>query len=132
MAAYEAVDPRLFSRGLLHCDPAPEAFRLNHTTGVCGLIDWSAAIRGPLLYDLASAAMYVGGVDQADCLIEAYLERGVVTEAEAELGLLTMVRFRWAVQADYFARRLTTGDLTGVTSSADNEKGLEDARQGMF
>jgi hypothetical protein len=43
--------------------------------------------------------------------------------------LLTMLRFRWAVQADYFARRLATGDLTGITSSADNEKGLEDARQ---
>ncbi len=129
VAAYEAVDPCLFSWGPLHCDPAPEAFRLNRATGVCGLIDWSAAIRGPLLYDLASAVMYVGGADQADCLIETYLERGVVTKAEVEHGLLTMVRFRWAVQADYFARRLTTSDLTGVASSADNEKGLEDARQ---
>jgi len=46
-----------------------------------------------------------------------------------EHGLPTMLRFRWAAQADYFARRLTAGDLTGITSSADNEKGLADARQ---
>jgi homoserine kinase type II len=129
VAAYEAVGPSFFSWGLLHCDPAPEAFRLDQVTGVCGLIDWSAAVSGPLLYDLASAVMYVGGADQADCLIETYLESRTVTRAEVEHGLLTMLRFRWAVQADYFARRLATGDLTGITSSADNEKGLEDARQ---
>ncbi len=129
VAAYEAVDRSFFSWGLLHCDPAPEAFRLDHVTGVCGLIDWSAAVSGPLLYDLASAVMYVGGVEHGDCLIEAYLESRTVTRAEVEHGLLTMLRFRWAVQADYFARRLATGDLTGIISDADNEKGLEDARQ---
>lgn len=129
VAAYEAVDPSFFSWGLLHCDPAPEAFRLDHVTGVCALIDWSAAISGPLLYDLASAVMYVGGADQAECLIETYLESRTITRAEVEHGLLTMLRFRWAVQADYFARRLAAGDLTGIISDADNEKGLEDARQ---
>jgi homoserine kinase type II len=129
VAAYDAVDPSVFSWGLLHGDPAPEAFRLGQVTGACGLIDWSAAISGPLLYDLASAVMYVGGVDRADCLIETYLESRTVTRAEIAHGLPTMLRFRWAVQADYFARRLATGDLTGITSSADNEKGLDDARQ---
>lgn len=36
VAAYGAVDPSFFSWGLLHCDPAPEAFRLDQVTGVCG------------------------------------------------------------------------------------------------
>ncbi len=129
VAAYEALDPAALSWGLLHTDPAPEAFRLDHLTGVCGLIDWSTATSGPLLYDLASAVMYVGGPQRAECLIEAYLASGTVSRAEVEHGLLTMLRFRWAVQADYFARRLTTGDLTGIASNEGNEKGLEAARQ---
>jgi hypothetical protein len=29
------------------------------------VIDWSYALYGPLLYDLASAVMYVGGPDHA-------------------------------------------------------------------
>ena len=45
-------------QGLLHADPAPEAFRYDAASGVCGIIDWSSAHYGPLLYDLASAVMY--------------------------------------------------------------------------
>ncbi|MFU8851937.1 phosphotransferase enzyme family protein [Micromonospora sp. SL1-18] len=129
VAAYDALGSSALSWGLLHTDPAPEAFRLDRRTGICGLIDWSVAITGPLLYDLASAVMYVGGPQRAGCLIEAYLTSGTVRRAEVEHGLLTMLRFRWAVQADYFARRLAIGDLTGLTSNEGNEKGLEDARQ---
>jgi hypothetical protein len=40
-----------------------------------------------------------------------------------------MLRFRWAVQADYFARCIVERDLTGVGGPAGNEKGLEDARR---
>ncbi|MEU5941045.1 phosphotransferase [Micromonospora sp. NPDC047548] len=129
VAAYEALDPSALSWGLLHTDPAPEAFLLDYLTGICGLIDWSVAISGPLLYDLASAVMYVGGPQRAECLIEAYLACRTVSRAEVKHGLLTMLRFRWAVQADYFTRRLATGDLTGFASNAGNEKGLQNARQ---
>jgi hypothetical protein len=52
-----------------------------------------------------------------------------VTAAEVDRALPTMLRFRWAVQADYFARRIANHDLTGITGPADNEKGLEDARR---
>ena len=52
-----------------------------------------------------------------------------MTAAEVERALSIMLRFRWAVQADYFARRIVEHDLTGITSPADNEKGLEDARR---
>jgi hypothetical protein len=41
----------------------------------------------------------------------------------------TMLRFRLAVQADYFARRIAGDDLTGVESPADNDKGLSDAQR---
>jgi hypothetical protein len=81
-----------------------------------------------LLYDLASAVMYVGGPERGDHLVQAYLRQGVMTPAEVGRALLVMLRFRWAVQADYFARRIVERDLTGVSGPADNEKGLEDAR----
>lgn len=127
VAALDQLGPSSLTWGLLHADPAPEHFRLDPSSGRCGLIDWSVALEGPLLYDLASAVMYVGGPDQGGHLVEAYLRRGVVTSAEVERALPILLRFRWAVQADYFARRITEHDLTGITGPADNEKGLDDA-----
>jgi hypothetical protein len=38
------------SRGLLHTDPAPDAFRRDPARAVCGLIDWSVAMACPVLY----------------------------------------------------------------------------------
>jgi hypothetical protein len=38
---------------------------------------------------------------------------------------------RWAVQADYFAQRVTNNDLTGIGDSRDNENGLKDARRAL-
>jgi homoserine kinase type II len=128
VAAYDRLGPRTLTHGLLHADPAPEAFRLDPATGVCGLIDWPSAINGPLLYDLASAVMYAGGPGHADRLVAAYLAQGVLAESEVERGLRALLRFRWAVQADYFARRITERDLTGIADDAENEKGLNDAR----
>jgi hypothetical protein len=43
-----------------------------------------------------------------------------------------MLRFRWAVQADYFARRIADNDLTGISGPEENEKGLEDARRALL
>ncbi|MET8150961.1 phosphotransferase enzyme family protein [Actinoplanes sp. NPDC049668] len=127
VAAYDEFGARDLSWGLLHTDPAPEAFRLDRARGVCGLIDWSTGMSGPLLYDLASAVMYAGGPERAGSLIEGYLDQGVVSGDEVERGLPVMLRFRWAVQADYFARRIATGDLTGIESAVGNEDGLADA-----
>jgi homoserine kinase type II len=92
------------------------------------LIDWSTAMTGPLLYDLASAVMYVGGPERAEPLVQAYLEHAPVPRAEVERGLLVMLRFRGAVQADYFAHRIAADDLTGIASAGENEVGLEHAR----
>jgi homoserine kinase type II len=129
VGAYERLGH--LSWGLLHADPSPDAFLFDKTTGQCGLIDWAAALSGPWLYDLASAAMYLGGITKSADMIDAYLETGPLDRAEAERGLPAMLRFRFAVQADYFARRIMRDDLTGLDGPAGNEKGLADARRGL-
>lgn len=126
--ALEAARPDTMAWGLLHADPAPEAFRFDRSADRCGVIDWSTALSGPLLYDLASAVMYVGGPDHAGALVGAYLDEGVLDVTEVEHGLAPMLRFRWAVQANYFAWRIAGNNLTGISGPQENEKGLEDAR----
>jgi Ser/Thr protein kinase RdoA (MazF antagonist) len=131
LRALDAARPDHMTRGLLHADPAPDAFRLDPVTGRCGVIDWSAAIHGPLLYDLASAVMHAGGPGAARTLIAAYQDAGVLSPAEIRQGLAPLLRFRWAVQANYFAWRIAGNNLTGISGPQDNEKGLEDARRAL-
>ena len=131
IADWERIPPSALTWGLLHSDPAPEAFLLNEATGVCGLIDWDHAVVGPLMYDVASAVMYVGGPDRADALLEAYVATGALTEHEVRHALGPLMRLRWAVQADYFARRIVTGDMTGIADASENESGLDDARRAL-
>ena len=131
MEAYEALPPARLTIGLLHTDPAPEAFLLDRGTGVCGLIDWDTGLVGPLMYDVASAVMYLGGAEYAEAFLAAYLAFGILAPAEIERSLNTMLRLRWAVQADYFARRLATNDLTGIADADENQRGLDDARRAI-
>jgi len=72
------------------------------------------------------------GLESSAEMTGAYLATGVLSRAETEEGLALMLRFRWAVQADYFARRITANDLTGIACPQDNEKGLEDARRALL
>jgi Ser/Thr protein kinase RdoA (MazF antagonist) len=130
--ALAAARPEAMTCGLLHTDPAPDAFRLDPVTGRCGVIDWSYAIYGPLLYDLASAVMYVGGPGHGTALLRSYQAEGGLPVTEVEHGLTPMLRFRWAVQADYFAWRIAGNNLTGISGPQDNEKGLEDARRSLI
>jgi hypothetical protein len=76
--------------------------------------------------------MYLGGPARAAEMTDAYRAKGQLTEREIAEGLPVMLRFRWAVQADYFAWRITANDLTGITGPAENDKGLEDARQALL
>lgn len=46
-----------------------------------------------------------------------------------ERSLPVVQRLRWAVQADYSARRIHRHDLTGIRTPADNEAGPEHARR---
>jgi homoserine kinase type II len=126
--AYRRVGP--LTTGPLHADPAPEAFRLDGAAG-CGLIDWASAHHGPLLYDLASAVMYVGGPDRGRALVEAYRATGALSGEEIRRGLPVLLRLRWAVQADYFARRSARNDLTGIDGPDGNAAGLDDARRAL-
>ena len=113
---------------LLHTDPEPEAF-LRDDRGDIGVIDWAGSVPGPALFDLASAVMYAGGEARAQALLVAYANAGPVSPEEMLAHLRTFSRLRAAVQADYFSRRLTQRDLTGVESDDDNDKGLRDAQE---
>jgi Ser/Thr protein kinase RdoA (MazF antagonist) len=132
--AIEAVraetDPLTVTWAVLHTDPSPEAFVHDDGTGTTGLIDWSGAERGPVLYDVASAVMYLGGADDATAFLGAYQKMGPLGQEEMLL-LDAFRRFRWAVQGAYFAWRLSVRDLTGIADEAGNEKGLNDARESL-
>lgn len=111
---------------VLHTDPVPEAFIHDDRTGVTGLIDWAGARRGPVLYDVASAVMYLGGTQDASAFLNTYLSQGPL-EAEELQHLDSFRRFREVVQGVYFAGRLAANDLTGGIDQGENEKGLNDA-----
>jgi homoserine kinase type II len=128
LADYHALDPRTLTHGLLHTDPAPEAFLVDPVTGTTGLIDWTDAVWGPLLYDVASAVMYVGGPERAEPMLDAYLGTGAVAADELRRGLDVLRRYRWAIQAWYFAGRIADNDMTGIDDPAENLKGLMAAR----
>jgi homoserine kinase type II len=132
--AIEAVraetDPLTVTWSIVHNDPSPEAFVHNDSTGVTGLIDWSGATRGPVLYDVASAVMYLGGPERAAAFLSAYRRDGPLGSDELQL-LDAFRRFRWVVQAAYFAWRLASHDLTGIADRTENDKGLDDARRGL-
>ena len=124
------TDPLVVTWSVLHTDPAPEAFIHDDSTGVTGLIDWAGAKRGPILYDIASAVMYLGGTQAAATFLDTY--RGQNPLPADEMRLLDVFRrFRWALQATYFAWRLAAHDLTGVVEQADNKQGLDNARRGL-
>lgn len=124
------TDPLILTWSVLHADPSPNAFIHNDSTGVTGLIDWAGAQRGPVLYDVASAVMYLGGPDRAAVFLATYQTHGCL-DADEMRWLDSFRRFRWVVQGHYFARRLALDDLTGIADRADNEKGLVDARRGL-
>ncbi|GIH11640.1 hypothetical protein Rhe02_97070 [Rhizocola hellebori] len=111
--------------GTLHGDPSCGAFLLDQTTGRIGIIDWGSVVSGPLVYDLASAVMYAGGIECATGLVNAYAATGVVPMAEIEAALPTLLNFRWAVQADFFAARVMR------ENNEENRKGLHDAHQAL-
>jgi Ser/Thr protein kinase RdoA (MazF antagonist) len=125
-AVAEAVDgvARLsvtdqLSYGVLHGDPAPKSFRLDVDTGRTGLLEWGAAATGPLVYDVASAVMYAGGPDEAAELVDGYLSAGPVPRDELDTALHPMLRFRYAVQADHFARLIWAGDQAAIDVNRD-------------
>jgi homoserine kinase type II len=92
--------------GVLHGDPSPERFVVDPETGRTGLLDCGASGTGPLVYDVAAAVVYAGGTEASGELLDGYLAAGPVHRDELEAALPVLLRFRWAVQADFCARRL--------------------------
>ena len=134
LQAIEAVraetDPLVLTWSVVHTDPAPEAFRHDDVTGVTGIVDWAGARQGPVLYDVASAVMYLGGPEEAGSFLRTYRSHGPLGSDELR-WLDAFRRFRFAVQGAYFAWRIAAHDLTGIADQSENERGLADARGGL-
>lgn len=113
----------------LHADPEPEAFLRQPGTGRVALIDWSATVDGPVLYDVASVLMYLGGRQRGAAFWDAYVQHSPAPVAELTEHLGALTRYRAAVQAAYFSMRIGTGDRTGIDDDGANWKGLRDAEQ---
>jgi Ser/Thr protein kinase RdoA (MazF antagonist) len=103
--------------GVLHGDPAAEDFVVDPATGRAGLLDCGASGTGPLVYDVAAAVVYAGGPDQSAELLDGYLAAGPVGRDELDAALPVLLRFRWAVQADWAARRLAAADADGAVET---------------
>lgn len=112
--------------GLLHGDPVARAFVLDVDTGRTGLTEWGAAAAGPLTYDVAAAVLYAGGPRNAGELLDGYASAGPVPREELDAALPVMLRFRWAVQADWHARHLDAG-----IDTAPHRDGLRRAREAL-
>jgi homoserine kinase type II len=83
-------------------------------------------MHGPVLYDVASAVMYVNGPGQ---VVPSYLTQRPEARDEVEDGLDAFLQLRYAVQAGYFAWRCSNDVRTGIADPAENRKGLNDARR---
>jgi Ser/Thr protein kinase RdoA (MazF antagonist) len=103
--------------GVLHGDPAPEDFVVDPATGRAGLLDCGASGTGPLVYDVAAAVVYAGGTDHAAELLDGYLAASPVDQDELDAALPVLLRFRWAVQADWSARRIADGGRDGAVEA---------------
>lgn len=113
--------------GVLHGDPAPAGFVVDIDTGRTALAGWGPATSGPLVYDLASAVVYAGGVDAAGDLIDGYTAAGPVSPPEVDAALPVLLRFRLAVLADGFARRIAAEG----TAAAEDLAGLHRVRDAL-
>ncbi|WP_229073795.1 phosphotransferase enzyme family protein [Actinoplanes sp. DH11] len=85
--------------GVLHGDPAADAFVLDPETGRTGLLHCGSAGTGPLVYDVAAAVAYAGGPEHAGELLDGYRAAGPVGADELDAALPVLLRLRWAVHA---------------------------------
>ena len=105
--------------GALHGDPAPGDFVVDTATGRAGVLDWGASGLGPLVYDVAAAVFYAGGLDMSADLLDGYLAASPVDREELHAALPVLLRFRWAVQADRWARRNDRAGLARARAALD-------------
>jgi homoserine kinase type II len=122
---------RPLTLGVVHGDGASVLF--DAATGTRAVIDWGAAMWGPLLYDVASARwlfQFHHGRDPQDFapFLAAYRSQAPLPIDElAVLGLF--VRLRCVVQAFYFSWRIANNIRTGLADPSANQRGLDTARR---
>jgi homoserine kinase type II len=121
---------RVLTIGIVHGDGAEPL--VERATGVPAVIDWGAAMYGPLLYDIGSAFWFFQ-FGQANPMhafapfLEAYQQHGPLP-ADELVAMNVFVRMRCAVQAFYFSWRIGNDIRTGLADTAENQAGLDDAR----
>ena len=131
-ALAEAHAVKQVSDGVVHGDAAPPF--VDEASGCVAVIDWGAAMWGPLLYDVSSARFYFQSRGKRDPkefepFLAAYLASGPLEADEVRRGLEVFLRLRVAVQAFYFSWRLAKDVRLGIDDPAENRKGLEGARR---
>jgi len=117
--------------GVLHGDPAPEDFVVDPATGRAGVLDCGASGTGPLVLDVAAAVVYAGGPEAAAELLDGYLAAGPVRRDELDAVLPVLLRYRWAVLADWSARRLAADAGTPNACRAEVREELNRARAAL-
>lgn len=113
---------------VVHGDPAPDAFVLDDACAEAdGVIDWSATMGAPALYDLGTVtALHRRHPGRIAAVLQGY--RDVQPAIADDLRLLdTFVRLRWMCTALYFADRIVRGVTRGGAPHA-NTAGLAEAR----
>ncbi|MBW6434167.1 serine kinase [Actinoplanes hulinensis] len=109
--------------GVLHGDPAPDAFVLDQFTGRLGLLHCGTSGTGPLVYDVAAAVAYAGGPDRAAELLDGYRAAGPVGADELDAALPVLLRLRWAVLAERAARRGSPAALKAARVALESMPG---------
>ena len=89
--------------GVLHGDPAAEALRRRPGHRPRRPARLGRLRHRPAGLRRAAAVVYAGGPAAAGELLDGYLAAGPVGRDEVEAALPVLLRFRWAVQADWCA-----------------------------
>jgi Ser/Thr protein kinase RdoA (MazF antagonist) len=121
---------RALTLGIVHGDGAKPL--IDRATGEPAVIDWGAAMWGPLLYDLGSAYWYFqfGQAHPAQAFapfLEAYQQHGPLP-ADELAAIDVFARMRCVVQGFYFSWRIANDIRTGLADASENQQGLDDAR----
>jgi Ser/Thr protein kinase RdoA (MazF antagonist) len=124
------VTTRNLTLGIIHGDGAP--VMVDSSTRRLSVIDWGAAMWGPLLYDVATAYWFSVierglGSSVFDGFMRAYLDAAPIKADESQ-SLDAFIRLRGIVLGFYFAWRCDNDIQTGL-SPGDNELNLADIRE---
>ena len=129
--ARKLTEKRDLTLGIIHGDGAPVI--QDSGTGRVSVLDWGAAMWGPLLYDIASAYWFSVIEPNLDPrvfepFLKAYRDAALLNAQEWDY-LPVFIRLRAAVQGFYFAWRCDNNIQTGLSYAGENERKLQDVRQ---